>query len=165
VTITFTSPTTFNVTGVGTGNPVGVAYTPGTPITYNGWTVSITGEPSAGDAFDVVSNTGGTADNRNAALLADLQSANTLNGGTTTFQGAYGLLTTSVGNRTREMDVSSQAQDAIAQNARATQQSVSGVNLDEEAANLMRYQQAYQASGKVIEVATVLFDTILGIGN
>ena len=165
VTITFTGPTTFDVTGVGTGNPVGLAYTPGTPITYNGWTVSITGDPAAGDAFNVVSNTGGTADNRNASRLADLQSANTLNGGTTTYQGAYGLLTTSVGNRAREMDISSQAQDAIVQNARASQQSVSGVNLDEEAANLMRYQQAYQASGKVIQVATVLFDTILGLGN
>ena len=66
---------------------------------------------------------------------------------------------------TREMEISSQAQDAISQRARASQQSVSGVNLDEEAANLMRYQQAYQASGKVIEVASTLFDTILSLGR
>jgi flagellar hook-associated protein 1 FlgK len=165
VTITFTSATTFNVTGAGTGNPVGLAYTAGSPVTYNGWTVAISGAPVAGDTFNVVSNTGATADNRNASRLADLQSAGTLANGSASFQAAYGQLTTSVGNTTRETEISSQAQDAISQRARASQQAVSGVNLDEEAANLMRYQQAYQASGKVIEVATTLFDTILGLGR
>ena len=63
------------------------------------------------------------------------------------------------------MEIASSAQEAISLRARETQQSLSGVNLDEEAANLMRYQQAYQASGKVIEVASTLFDTILAIGR
>ncbi len=165
VTITFTSPTTFSVTGVGTGNPVGLAYTSGDDISYNGWTVKISGTPAAGDTFRVEPNTNGTADNRNALALAQLQTTNTLAGGTSSFQGAYGQLTGFIGNTTREMNIASKAQEAIAARAVEAQQSVSGVNLDEEAANLMRYQQAYQASAKTIQVATVLFDTILSLGN
>jgi flagellar hook-associated protein 1 FlgK len=164
VSIVFTSPTTFNVTGTGTGNPVGVAYTSGGSITYNGWTVKITGTPATGDRFNVSSNSNGTADSRNVARLADLQLANTLNNGTTSYQGGYGQLTSSVGNTAREMQIASDAQDTIAVRARESQQSLSGVNLDEEAANLLRYQQAYQASSKVIEVASTLFDTILRLG-
>jgi flagellar hook-associated protein 1 len=165
VTITFTSATTFDVTGIGTGSPVGVAFTSGANITYNGWMVRITGAPSVGDTFTIVPNTGGTGDNRNAALLADLQVANTLNGGTASYQAAYAQLTSSLGNTAREMQISADAQDTIALRARETQQAMSGVNLDEEAANLLRYQQAYQASGKVMQIASTLFETILDLGR
>jgi flagellar hook-associated protein 1 len=165
VTITFTSPSTFDVTGIGTGGPIGVAYTPGANISYNGWTVRITGTPATGDTFTVLPNTGGSSDNRNAALLADLQVANTLNGGTASYQAAYAQLTSSLGNTAREMQISADAQETIALHARETQEAMSGVNLDEEAANLLRYQQAYQASGKVIQIASMLFETILEIGR
>ena len=144
---------------------MGVAYTPGANITYNGWTVKITGTPRAGDVFTVLPNTGGTGDNRNAALLADLQVANMLNGGTTSYQGAYARLTSSLGNAAHEMQISADAQDTIALRARETQQGLSGVNLDEEAANLLRYQQAYQACGKVMQIGSTLFETILEIGR
>ena len=97
--------------------------------------------------------------------LAALQTASTLSGKTTSFQGAYGQLTGSIGNAARQMDIAAQAQTAIAQRAEEAQQSVSGVNLDEEAANLLRYQQAYQAAAKTIQVATTLFDTLLSLGN
>jgi flagellar hook-associated protein 1 FlgK len=163
VTITFTSATTFNVTGTGTGNPVGVAYAAGTDVTYNGWTVRLTGAPAAGDTFSIGPNNNGIADNRNALALADLQGANTLKGGTTSYQGAYGELTSAIGNAARDMNVAAIAQDSIAASARTSQQSMSGVNLDEEAANLLRFQQSFQASSKVIQVASTLFDTILGI--
>jgi flagellar hook-associated protein 1 FlgK len=163
VTIKFTTPTTFDVTGVGTGNPVGVAFAPGGDITYNGWTVQISGTPATGDVFTVVANTGGTADNRNAALLADLQVKNTLAGGTASYQAAYAQLTSSVGNTAHEMQIASDAQDTIALRANEREQALSGVNLDEEAANLLRYQQAYQAAGKVIQIASTLFDTLLNL--
>jgi len=163
VTITFTSPTTFNVSGVGTGNPVGVVYTPGANITYNGWTTQIVGTPAAGDTFSVVPNTGGTADNRNALLLAGLQTRNMVANGTASYQSAYGLMVSDVGNRAREIQVQSDAQTALVKQTVASQQSLSGVNLDEEAANLIRFQQAYQASGKVLSIAATLFDSILGI--
>ena len=168
VSIVFDSPpTTFTVTGVGIpGSPVaGVAYTAGTAITYNGWTMQITGAPAAGDTFTVASNTNATADNRNALLLASLQTKNTMAGGTASYQGAYAQLVSQVGNKTRELELTSLAQTNMVNQIIQTQQSISGVNLDEEAANLMRYQRAYQAAGKVIQIANTLFDTLLSLGG
>lgn len=165
VTITFTSATTFNVNGTGTGNPAGVAYTSGANITFNGWTTQITGTPRAGDTFTIARNTSGVADNRNALLLTALQTTNTVANGTANYQSAYSLVVSSVGNRAREIQVQSDAQTALVQQTTAAQQSLSGVNLDEEAANLIRFQQAYQASGRVLQTASKLFDTILGIGS
>jgi flagellar hook-associated protein 1 FlgK len=70
-----------------------------------------------------------------------------------------------VGNQTRESEVSAKAQDSLVSEARQAQQALSGVNLDEEAANLLRYQQAYQASGKMLQIASSLFQDILDLGN
>jgi flagellar hook-associated protein 1 FlgK len=165
VTITFTSATTFNVTGTGTGNPTGVAYTSNGNITYNGWTVQITGTPAAGDVFTIGPNTAGVSDNRNALLLAGLQTVNTVANGTANYQSAYSLIVSSIGNRANDIKVQSTAQTALVQQTTAAQQSLSGVNLDEEAANLIRFQQAYQANGKVIQIAATLFQTILGINS
>lgn len=166
VTITFNNPpTTFAVSGVGTGNPAAVAYTSGTNITYNGWTVQISGTPTANDSFTVGTNIGGVADNRNVLLLAGLQTQNTLAGGTTTYQGAYSQLVSSVGNKTHEVEVTGKAQANLVLHTQQAQQALSGVNLDEEAANLMRYQQAYQAAGKMMQISTSLFDVLLGLGS
>ena len=165
VTITFTSPTTYNVAGTGTGNPTGVAYTPGANITYNGWTVQISGTLAAGDSFTVGTNAGGVSDNRSALLLAGLQTKNTLAGGTTTYQGAYSQLVSLVGNKTREVEVTAKAQTNLVLQTQQAQQAMSGVNLDEEAANLMRYQQSYQAAAKMMQISTSLFDVLLGLGN
>lgn len=172
VTITFNNPpTTFNVTGATTGSPtVNVAYTAGAPISFNGWTVKISGTPSAGDAFTVDSNSGGVADNRNALLLAGLQTKNTMvasssGTATTSYLGAYGQMVSDVGNKTRELQVTSEAQTTLVAQVKQEQQSLSGVNMDEEAANLLRYQQAYQAAGKMIQVATKMFDTLLSLGS
>ena len=163
-----TPPTTFTVTGVGVGLPaVGIPYTDGAPITYNGWTVQITGIPLAGDTFTVGPNNNASSDNRNALLLGGLQNGNTLlgaaAGGATSYQGAYSQLVTQVGNKTRELEVTSKAQDTMLQQSIVAQQSISGVNLDEEAANLMRYQRAYQAAGKAMQVANTLFDTLVAL--
>lgn len=165
VTITFTSATTFNVTGTGTGNPVGVSYTPGGDITYNGWTVQLSGAPANGDTFTIGPNTNGTGDNRNALLLAAQQTANTLGNGTASYQGAYAQLVSQVGNKTREVEVTGKAESKFLAQAVAAQQAESGVNLDEEAANLMRYQQAYQAAAKVMQTAGELFDLLLKMGG
>jgi flagellar hook-associated protein 1 FlgK len=165
VTITFTSATTFDVTGVGTGNPTGVAYTSAGNITYNGWTAQISGTPRAGDTFTIARNTSGVADNRNALLLAQLQTTNTVANGTANYQSAYSMVVSDVGNRARELKVQGDAQTALVQQTTSAQQSISGVNLDEEAANLIRFQQAYQASGRVLQIASKLFDTVLAINS
>ena len=118
-----------------------------------------------GRTVPIARNTSGVADNRNALLLTALQTTNTVANGTANYQSAYSQLVGEVGDRAREINVQSDAQTALVQQTTSAQQSLSGVNLDEEAANLMRYQQAYQASGKILQIASTLFNTVLGIGS
>jgi flagellar hook-associated protein 1 FlgK len=177
ILIQFTSPTQYSV--FDNTNPAapalleaGITYNPAannavfpTPGALDyGYRINLTGAAAAGDRFTVGPNTSGVSDNRNALLLAALQTKNTIANGTATYQSAYSQITSQVGNQARAIDVQSQAQDALVQQTHDAQQSLSGVNLDEEAANLIRYQQAYQASGKVLEIASKLFDTILALG-
>lgn len=166
VTITFNNPpTSFSVSGAGPGLPATVAYTAGANISFNGWTVQISGKPAAGDLFTIGPNTNGVSDNRNMLALAKLQTANTMIGGTASYQGAYSQIVSQVGNKAAETQVTSDAQSSLLTQTKNAQQSLSGVNLDEEAANLMRYQQAYQASGKMLQIASTLFNSILSIGT
>jgi len=79
------------------------------------------------------------------------------------FQEAYTQLVSESGNKTRQLQVISEAQQALLVQAQASRDALSGVNLDEEAANLIRYQQAYQASAKALQIGASLFDTILQI--
>lgn len=166
VTITFTGAGTFDVVDNTTSTTLasGVAYTSGADISYNGWTIQITGVPAAGDQFTVSANSGGVSDNRNALLLGQLQTRNLLVGGSASYQSAYSQLVSDVGNKAREIQVTLTAQENLVKQASDAQQAMSGVNLDEEAANLIRYQQAYQASAKVIAIASKLFDTLLELG-
>lgn len=168
VTITFHSPYDgqFDVTGTGAGLPAtNQAYTTGSDISFNGWTARISGIPAAGDVFTIGANGNGTADNRNTLLLGGLRTGNTLLGGTASYQSAYGQLVSDIGNKSRELEVTSKAQANLVTQTQQAQQSLSGVNLDEEAANLLRYQQAYQAAGKVMQIASKLFDTVLTLGQ
>lgn len=165
VSITFTTSGTFDVSGAGTGNPTGIVYASGGSITFNGWTVRISGSPRVGDVFTISANSGGQSDGRNALLLAGLQTQKTLAAGTATYQSAYSQMVSMVGNKTYQIDVASQAQDTLVSQATQAQQSRSGVNLDEEAANLLRYQQAYQAAGRMIQMSSTLFQTLLDLGR
>lgn len=166
LTITFHTPADgqFDVTGVGVGLPATQGYTDGADITFNGLTVQISGTPGAGDVFTIGPNNSGNSDSRNALLMAGLQTQNILVGGTATYQSTYAQLVSQVGNQTRELIVTGEAQANLLAQTNESIQSLSGVNLDEEAANLIRYQQAFQASGKIIEISSSLFDTLLNIG-
>ncbi|SEN32048.1 flagellar hook-associated protein FlgK [Nitrosomonas marina] len=167
VTITFHSPYDgqFDVAGTGSGLPAAnQVFTEGADISFNGWTVQINGQPASGDVFTIKPNLNGSADNRNALQLAGLQTQNTMAGGTASFQEAYGQMVSMVGNKTRELEVTSKAQSNLVTQTEQSIQAISGVNLDEEAANLLRYQHAFQASSKVIEISGTLFDSILRIG-
>ena len=169
VTVSFIDATHYTVTDNTTATtlvgPPGTVYDPvaGATLTFNGWTTQLSGTPSAGDTFTVGSNTNASTDGSNSLLMAALQTANTLAGGTTSFQGAYGQLVGQVGTQTNQLTVTSQAQTSMLASVTAAQQAVSGVNLDEEAANLLRYQQAYQAAGKAMQIANTMFDTILNL--
>lgn len=163
VSITFTSATTYTVAGAVPAVVGSVAYTSGQNISYNGWTVQISGTPTTGDVFNVAANTNAAGDNRNALLMAGLQTENLMANGTASLSGVYSQLVGSIGATTHEMDVTSQAQNNMLTQAVAAQQSVSGVNLDEEAANLLQYQRAYQASAKAMQIANTMFDALLAI--
>lgn len=167
VTITFHTPYDgqFDVTGTGVGLPANnQTYTEGADISFNGWTIQINGTPAAGDVFTIEPNNNGIADNRNALLLGGLQTQNTLIGGTASFQATYGQMVSLIGNKTRELEVTSKAQSNLVTQTERSIEAISGVNLDEEAANLLRYQHAFQASSKVIEISSSLFESILRIG-
>lgn len=161
VTITFTGPNTYNVNGVGTGNPVGLPYTPGADITYNGWTIKISGAPAALDVFTVSANTNGYNDNRNAQALADAMNSEVLNASSASFLDVYGQLVADVGTSTHRADLDRTAQSALLEQVTARRDSVSGVNLDEEAANMLRFQQAYQAASQMVSVSGSMFQTLL----
>lgn len=162
VSITFSNPpTSYTVTGAVPAVAGTVPYVAGQNITYNGWTTQISGAPAAGDVFTVSSNVGGTGNNRNALLIAGLQTKNLMGNGTSTLVGMYGQLVAAVGSRTNELTVTSTAQNTLLNQTISAQQSVSGVNLDEEAANLLRYQRAYQASAKAMQIANTMFDALM----
>ncbi len=145
------------------GTPV--AYTPGATVSFGGISFTISGTLVNNDTFTVGPNTNGVGDNRNALLLGSLQNANTLYGSTANFQGAYAQMVSSVAGKTNELNVTSTAEGATLTSLQNAQQSKSGVNLDEEASNLLQYQQAYQAAGKLMQVASQLFTVILNLGN
>jgi len=130
-----------------------------------GFTFTIAGVPANGDSFIIQKNAAGVADNRNALALGGLQTRNLLASGSASYQSAYSQLVSEAGNQAREANIMLSAQDNLAAQAQRAQQALSGVNLDEEAANLLRYQQAYQAAGKLIEISARLFDELLSLGR
>jgi flagellar hook-associated protein 1 FlgK len=88
-----------------------------------------------------------------------------MQGATANFEDVYSQLVSQIGVQTNNLKVNSTAQTTLVNQTTSAQQSLSGVNLDEEAANLLRYQQAYQASGKALQIASTLFDTLLSLGK
>ncbi|WP_252105782.1 MULTISPECIES: flagellar hook-associated protein FlgK [unclassified Halomonas] len=152
-------------------------------LAFGGVRMEFSAQPANGDRFDVqpvrragagmetafndldkiaAGEEAATGDNRNARKLQDLQGENIV-GGRASLSGAYGALVSDVGNRTNITQVNLEARQGLTEQLRAVQQSESGVNLDEEAANLIRYQQYYAANARVIDTAGSLLDTILNL--
>ena len=147
----------------------GVAYAAGAAIPFsnnmlvdaNGWQVSLNGTPQAGDVFTVESNLGGTGDNRNALNLANLQNAGIFDGGISSYQEDYGSLVGFVGSQAMAANLERDTQESMLFQAIDRKSSKASVNLDEEAADLVRYQQAYEASARLISTAQTIFETLL----
>lgn len=138
----------------------------GATLTTAGLRFTISGTPDVGDQLSIApSSSSGPGDNRNGLLLAGLQSEKTINGNKTSFSDAFGQMVNSIGNKTRELNILNLAEAQVLQQTSNAVQSESGVNLDEEATNLIRYQQAYQAAGKMMQIASQLFDVLLQLGN
>ncbi len=155
-----------------------------------GFSLAISAAPAAGDTFmlrpamagaaslDVAitdplaiaaaagtATAGQTLDNTNALAIAALQSNATLIGGSATIEGGYANFVGVVGSMTSNAKFASTAAASLLTQAQSAQQATSGVNLDEEAANLIRYQQAYQAAAQIIKTASSMFDSLLALGN
>ncbi|MDR7022871.1 MAG: flagellar hook-associated protein FlgK [Gammaproteobacteria bacterium] len=140
---------------------------PAVPVPFD-YEVAISGRPQGGDNFSVSFNTNGVSDNRNALKLIDLQNRTTIGinplaPATTgsSFTDAYGDLVERVGTLTSQARVDGEATGAILKQATDNRDSISAVNLDEEAAKLIQFEQYYQASAQIIQVARSLFDTLI----
>jgi flagellar hook-associated protein 1 FlgK len=154
-TIQFINATTYSVNGAGS-----FAYTPGANIDVNGTRAQITGTPAAGDQFTIDSNVGGAGDNRNALAMLDGLGGNVFNGNVTLKTAASSLIA-DVGAKTAAATSLQTAQSTVLQQSQQQLDSLRGVNLDEEAANMLRYQQLYQAAAQTISVSGTLFQTLL----
>lgn len=133
----------------------------GAPFDTYGYEVTLSGDPQVGDSFDINYNNNGFGNNENAALLADLQQLSGLDSGQSNFQQAFGRIIGRVGVSTQSAQINRDAAESLLFQAKERRESLSGVNLDEEAANLLKFQQAYEASAQVISIARTLFQTVL----
>ncbi|GHU32871.1 flagellar hook-associated protein FlgK [Betaproteobacteria bacterium] len=164
-------PVTVSVNGVDT------TYTAGTVPYINGATYTmepgttpgagtrfvISGTPKDGDTFEITRNSNAVSDNRNALLLGQMQTGKTMAGNTASFSTMYAQMVSDVGNKGNEVNTVLLSQTTVLREARDARDALSGVNLDEEATNLLKYQQNYQAAAKMLQIASGLFDSILAI--
>ncbi|GAB2870203.1 flagellar hook-associated protein FlgK [Paraburkholderia jirisanensis] len=165
VTVNTTPPKSYTISATNpevpydaaSGNTFTVNTTP--PTSPNGISFTLNGTPQDKDTFTIGPNTGGTLDGSNALAMANLVSSTALGGSTLT--DSYADYVNNVGNTASQVTAAGTAQGTLVSQITQQQQSVSGVNLDEEATNLVMYQQLYQANSKVIQTADSLFDTIL----
>jgi flagellar hook-associated protein 1 FlgK len=121
----------------------------------------ISGKPLVGDEFTLNFNESGDGDNRNIMKMADFQNQKTMNNNKATFADVYSGMLSEIGAKTANADVTMQSTAILQNQSFERVQSASGVNMDEEAANLLQFQQHYSAAARVISVASELFDTIL----
>lgn len=163
VVMTFTSASTYTRSDQGA---TVFTYTPGQAIeaTVTGppladWSVTLQGSPKAGDTFTVGANAYASLSAGNASAMMGLRDVAMFDGAALT--DGYAALISQIGIRTQSANYAADVSSSIASNLERDRAGVSGVNLDEEAASLLQYQQAYQASAKMIQIAQSIFDTLI----
>tara|TARA_B100000767_G_C19776197_1_gene542708 strand:- start:1716 stop:4382 length:2667 start_codon:yes stop_codon:yes gene_type:complete len=132
---------------------------------FSGYPLTITGTPAAGDRFLISGDADAQGDNRNALALQDLQTLNIFKNGTMSFSDEYQSAVTSLGSQTQAAQINESASKLLLEQSQSRRESISGVNLDEEAARLIEFQHAYSASAQVINTARDIFQTLLGVFN
>lgn len=170
ITLSFTSATTFDVVDA-SGEPVsdpdtglpmtGLAYASGMTVRANGWEVDLSGSPLAGDVMTVGPNSGARGDNANALAMLGLRTQEILDAGSATYQEAFSRVLGDAAARTQQATINRDALEIQTESARNARDQVSGVNLDEEAADLVRFQQAYQAAAQIISAADEAFRALI----
>lgn len=161
VTIVFTSATTFDLTNNSTLATTSHTYTDGAVFSQNGWSMVMSGAARTGDEFDITPNISGSSNNRNTLELSSIDTKKIFGNGTISLNDRTDAIIGDYANSTRRAELSRNAKQAIFDKVTAEKESISGVNLDEEAANLLRFQQAYQASAQGISAANSMFQTLL----
>lgn len=160
--ITFTSATAYQVTD-STNAVVGAGtYTSGVPITFNGASITLAGAPANADTFTIgAASSSNIGDNSNAFALVDSLSALKMNGGTTSLSNVANNLVSQVGVSTQQAQANASAQKAVNKSATDTRNNLSGVNLDEEAAKMVQFQQAYSACAQLIQASNTMFNSLI----
>jgi len=130
-------------------------------VNVAGITLELDGKPASGDSFTLSFNQTADGDNRNALVIAGLQSQKLLKSGKQTFQDNYAALGSEIGSVSKNAKTSMEASEALLEQSTTRVLATAGVSLDEEAANLIKFQQSYSASARVITVAGELFSTLL----
>ena len=168
VTITFLADGSFTATGLGPGNPPpdnagpgSYNYTPGQPLQFNGWSLTLRGSPTAGETFTVTASPPGSGGQNggNAEAMLAMRDLATFDG--VPLSEGYGAMLSHLGTQVQGAKFSASYSAQVASNTESARASVSGVNLDEEAARLLQFQQAYQASAKFLQIAQSTFDTLM----
>ncbi len=148
----------FPISGVIDTTPPG----PNLPYVFDpGYRISIEGVPQAGDIFTIGYNDSSQGDNRNVVLLSALQFAKTLANKTSTFQDVYTQFVGGMGSEASQAEINLDSRASVMSAIESRRNEISGVNLDEEAANLLKYEQAYQATAQVIVIAKGVFDSLI----
>ena len=124
--------------------------------------VGFSSPPKTGDLYTIDGNKDGTGNNENMLKLIDLETEPVMGGGKT-FSASYIDNVNDMGNIARQASISQSALKVVYDQAVTARDQVSGVSLDQEAADLVRYQQAYQAAAKILQVASQLFDSVLQV--
>lgn len=185
--ITYTGGNSYQVTRQSDGTVMNLSPDSQGNLDFDGLSVSITGVPAAGDKWvlqptryaagqltstltdpsklALADASGGSSNGNNGLVMASLQTSSVLGNGTLSLNGMYAQLVDNVGVQTQQLDSQLTAQNSLVTQQTSAASSVSGVNLNEEYVNLTQYQQQYQASAKILDVATTIFDTILGVSS
>ena len=169
VTLTVLPDGSFTATGLGPGNPApdnpgpppSYNYTPGQALSFNGWSLTLRGSPAAGDSFQITPSVPGTTvqNGGNAKAVLALRDLAAFDG--VPLSEGYGSLISHLGTQVQGAQFASSYSERMATHTENARASVAGVNLDEEAARLLQFQQAYQASAKYMQIAQGMFDTLL----
>jgi flagellar hook-associated protein FlgK len=161
--INFSSASVYTITDTATSTVVATRnYTAGDSISYQGIQVNFDDIPSSGDSYTIEPNADGVGNNENMLDLIQLSKEPLISG--QTFTAAYRDLVAGTGSRAHLAELSRDAMTVVYDQAEASREAAVGVNLDEEAADLIRFQQAYQAAAQVIQVSQRMFDTLIQLG-
>lgn len=152
------SPISYNPSATNTVFPTPGGYDPG-------YQIELSGGPKTGDIFNIDYNINGQGDNQNGNLMSNLFNTRTLNNQQMTFNEAFNDLVSNISIKVQSIQISQRSDKIIFEQAQAKRDSISGVNVDEETVNLLKFEKAYQASANVVATASKILDILLSLGQ